>query len=139
MTVTTKVDLGFNRIARLSGPDDLARLLFPGNRNHQRVFLAIFVELKYAEHGRLPSLGFVVRKYGVSARVLQRVRAKCRRLGLIDHVSRFSAALGYREGWVLSSRIERALDALGQKVRDLRAVRGEPQERQKDFDALRYL
>ena len=91
MTAGPKVDLGFNRISRLSGLDELARMLFPGNRNHQKVFLAIFLELKYAEDGYLPGLGFIARKYEISERSLQRARAKARKLGLIDHASRFSA------------------------------------------------
>lgn len=65
MSESTKVELGFNRIARLNGLDDLARILFPGNRNHQRIFLAIFLELKYAEDAYLPSLNFIAHKYDV--------------------------------------------------------------------------
>ena len=55
-------------------------------------------------------------KHGVSRRTLERVRAKMRRMGIIDHVSRFSAEWGYREGWVLSARFERALRALADKI-----------------------
>ena len=91
MAERVKVELGFNRIARLNGLDDLARILFPGNRNHQRTFLAVFLELKYAEGGLLASLNFIPKKYKVSRRTLQRVRAKARKLGLIDHISRNSA------------------------------------------------
>jgi hypothetical protein len=41
-------------------------------------------------------------------------------MGLIDHVSRFGARHGYREGWVLSNRFERALQELVYKVADLK-------------------
>lgn len=36
--------------------DELAAVLFPGNKNHQKTFLAIFVELKWAEGQFLPVL-----------------------------------------------------------------------------------
>ena len=139
MTERVKVELGFNRIARLNGLDDLARVLFPGNRNHQRTFLAIFLELKYAGDGRLPSLSFITRKYQVSRRTLERVRARTRKLGLIDHVSRNSAKLGYREGWTLSTRFERSLQALQQKSRSHRHAGTSPRQKRKDLDALDYL
>ena len=137
-TESVKVELGFDRIARITGPDDLARALFPGSRNHQRIFLAIFLELKYAENSYLPSLGFITRKYDVSHRSLQRVRAKCRKLGLIDHVSRFNAKLGYREGWTLSTRFERSLQKLRDKVALLRKESDVKQQKQKDWDAINY-
>jgi hypothetical protein len=39
-----------------------------------------------------------------------------RRLGLIDRVSRFNAGYGHREGWVLSTRFERGLRQLADKI-----------------------
>ena len=48
--VNTKIELSHNKIARTRDLDELAAILFPANKNHQRVFLAIFIELKYAEH-----------------------------------------------------------------------------------------
>ena len=111
---STKVELGFNRIARIGGLDDLARVLFPGNRNHQRVFLIMFVELKHADGRFLGFFGEVCSEYGISSRMLETVRAKCRRLGLMDHVSRFNARHGYREGWVFSTRFQRSLAQLAE-------------------------
>ncbi len=64
--------------------------------------------LKWADHHMVPNLGEVAREHGITRRTLERVRAKMRRMGLIDHVSRFNASHGYREGWVLSNRFERA-------------------------------
>lgn len=113
---STKVDLSFNKIARLSDLSDLAELLFPGNRNQQHAFLAIHVELKWADRHMVPNLGEIARKNGITKRTMERVRAKMRRMGLIDHVSRFNAAYGYREGWVLSRRFERSLRQLADKV-----------------------
>lgn len=112
--MSTKIDLSHNRVARIEDLDELAAILFPGNKNHQRIFVAIFVEIKWAEGQFLPALEPVADKYGLSRRVLETVRAKMRRLGLIDHVSRFNQRQGYREGWVFSTRFSRALSRLAQ-------------------------
>jgi len=45
----------------------------------------------------VPNLAKIAEQHAVSKRTLERVRAKMRRMGLIDHVSRFNAAYGYRE------------------------------------------
>jgi hypothetical protein len=108
----SKIDLSFNKIARVRDLDEFAEILFPGNRKHQEMFMAIFVELKYAEGAFLPSLTLVCDKYGFSHRRLETVRAKMRRMGLIDHVSRFNKRYGYREGWVISNRFCNALTHL---------------------------
>jgi predicted DNA-binding transcriptional regulator YafY len=93
---------------------DLAELLFPGNRNQQHAFLVIWISLKWAAHHMVPNLSEIAAEYGVSKRTLERVRAKMRRMGLIDHVSRFTQRFGYREGWCLSPRFEKALKQLVQ-------------------------
>ncbi len=38
---STKIEFNSNKIARIQGLDELVQLLFPGNLEHQRVFLAI--------------------------------------------------------------------------------------------------
>jgi len=108
----TKIDFSHNIIKRLESIDDIAPILFPGNNRHQKIFVVIFVELKWAKEGFLPSLNYMPDKYGFSCRVLEAVRAKMRRLGLIDHISRFNKRYGYREGYVLSSRFTRSLKYL---------------------------
>lgn len=138
MPIPTKIALNFNQIARLEDLNDLAGILFPGNRNHRRAFLAIFVEIKWHGHGPLPNLAFVAEKHGISPRTLERVRAKMRLLGLIDHVSRFSKQYGYREGWVLSTRCERSLEQLAAKLRVFREP-GDEHKKQSDRDALGYV
>lgn len=135
---STKVELGFNSVARVRDLDDLARLLFPGNKNHQKVFLAIFIELKYAKNGLLGKLDFVCEDYGVSRRVFELVRAKMRRLGLIDHVSRFNKAHGYREGWVLSGRFSRSLGRLASICERLSSEKG-PVRELKERGLFNYL
>ncbi len=134
----TKIEFGFNKISRIQSLDEFAELLFPNNRNHQKLFLAIFVELKYAEGQYLKSLEWVVDKYGCGRRVLEIVRAKMRRLGLIDHVSRFSSKYGYREGWVFSSRFAKSATALSGLPDRFREIRDAKQEA-KDRDLFRYL
>ena len=134
----TKIELNHSKIARIRGLDEFAQVLFPGNRLHQRVFLAVFVELKYAKDGFLGSLAPLAKRYEFSERTLETVRAKLRRLGLIDHVSRFNKQYGYREGWILSPRFSRALRCLAGLYGDLRERRDGGQER-KDRDIFRYL
>ena len=122
----------------MDGLDEFAAVLFPGNRNHQRTFLAIFVEIKWAEGQFLPVLEPIADKHGLSRRTLETVRAKMRRLGLIDHVSRFGQKHGYREGWVFSNKFVHALEKLASLAVKFRECRNAMQER-KDRDLLSYL
>lgn len=123
------MDLSFNKIARLQDAADLGELLFPGNRNQQHAFLVVWFSLKWAGSGLVPNFDGIARKHGVSRRTLERVRAKLRRLGLIDHVSRFNARHGYREGWVFSSRGENTLGQLADKIGTLRNAEHGSQEK----------
>lgn len=136
-TVSTKVDLNHNRVARTADLDELAALLFPGNRNHQHIFLALFIELKWAKDQFLASLEPIADKHGVSHRVLETVRAKMRRMGVIDHVSRFNKKHGYREGWVFSNRFAKSLTRLAELSTTLREPKDGNQER-KDRTLLDY-
>jgi len=135
---STKIEFNCNKIARIQGLDELAQLLFPGNRSHQRVFLAIFIELKYAPGQFVPHLSSLCDRYGFSPRMLETVRSKLRRLGIIDHVSRFNKAHGYREGWVFSNRFSNALLQLSEVNRGLREKTDGHQE-QKDRDLFMYV
>ena len=135
---STKIEFNCNKIARIQGLDELAQLLLPGNPSHQRVFLAIFIELKYAQGQFLPQLSFLCDRYGSSLRMLETVRSKLRRLGIIDHVSRFNKSHGYREGWVFSTRFSHALLRLAELSRDLRDKTDGHQE-QKDRDLFMYV
>lgn len=136
--VSTKIDLNHNRIARLEDLDELAAVLFPGNKNHQRIFLAVYVELKWSEDQFLPSLEPIADKHGLSRRVLETVRAKMRRLGIIEHVSRFNKKHGYREGWVFSNRFQRSIMLLAALESALREKKKPKQEKQ-DRYLLQYL
>ena len=138
MPVSTKVEISFNKIRRINGLDDMVKLLFPHNKNHQELFLAMFFELKYAPDQFLESFTFLCRQYDFSKRVLEKVRAKCRRMGIFDHVSRFNAKYGYREGWVFSNRFGRSLVKLGEILDQQRKIT-KPSKKEKDFDCLKYL
>lgn len=118
--------------------DELAALLFPGNKNHQRIFLAVFVELKWAEGQFLGALDPIANKHGFNHRSLETVRAKMRRLGLIDHVSRFNQKHGYREGWTLSGKFSRSLEHLIGVVEHVSDASKLGREA-KDRDLLRYV
>jgi hypothetical protein len=117
--MTSKIDFSYNRIRRMNDLSDLAELLFPNNRNQQHAFLVIWLALKWSRQRMVPNLGEIAEQQGVTRRTLERVRAKMRRMGLIDHVSRFSSRFGYRDGWILSSRFERSLRQLANQVADL--------------------
>lgn len=120
---STKIEWSFNKIAKLQDLSDLAELLFLNNRNQQHAFLVVWLAIKWSPHRIVPNLTVVAQKHGISRRMMERVRAKMRRLGLIDHVSRFNKAYGCREGWVLSGRFERSLRELGQRVAVLKDQR----------------
>lgn len=135
---STKIEVNYNKIQRISGLDDLARILFPGNPNHQRIFLAIFIELKYAPDEFLPSLLPLCDQYGLSPRMLETVRSKMRRLGIIDHVCRFNETKGYREGWIFSKRFSKVMLRLSESMESFKQGKDLIQ-RQKDEDSIRYL
>lgn len=139
---STKIEVSWSKIAKVHDLDDIAGLLFPGNRNHQRIFIAIFVELKHAPGQFLPSLGALCEEYRFSTRSLETVRAKMRRMGLLDHVSRFNAAHGYREGWVFSKRFGKALNRLWSQIDDWQNRTGGQQKNQqksRDRELVKYI
>ena len=136
--LSTKIELNHNKIARIQGLDELAIILFPGNRMHQKIFLTIFIELKYAPDEFLPVLKPLCHTYGFTSRTLETVRSKMRRMGIIDHVSRFNMTYGYREGWVFSRRFAGALKRLLGMIKEFRCRKDALQER-KDRDLFLYL
>jgi hypothetical protein len=70
--------------------------------------------------------------------MLETVRSKMRRLGIIDHVSRFNKGRGYREGWVFSNRYSHAQLHLVELMRDFKEKTDGHQE-QKDRDLFMYV
>jgi hypothetical protein len=133
----TKIEISYNKIERLKGLDELARILFP-SREHQRIFLAIFIELKYASDQFLPSLIPLCDQYALSPRMLETVRSKMRRMGIIDHVCRFNAKTGYREGWVFSKRFPKAMVRISEAIESFKEDK-DPHQEEKDKDLFRYI
>jgi hypothetical protein len=135
---STKIEFNFNKISRIQGLDELSQLLFPGNKKHQKIFLAIYIELKYAPSESLSILLPLCEKYGFSPRMLETVRSKMRRMGIIDHVSRFNRAHGYKEGWVFSNRLFRSFARIEKLLQGFRTRKDALQER-KDRDLFLYI
>lgn len=135
---STKIELSYNKIARVQALDEVAILLFPGNKNHQRIFLHIFIELKYADGKFMSSLKPLCEKYGFSHRMLETVRSKMRRMGIIDHVSRFNKVHGYQEGWIFSTRFVKTLYRLASLIQGFKERKNALQER-KDKGVFMYL
>jgi hypothetical protein len=127
---STKIEAGFNTLKRVQDLDDLAAVLFPGNRRHQHAFAVIFFTLKWSD-GAVADLRRCALEHGVTSRVFERTRAKMRRLGLIDHVSRFNKKHGYREGWVLSKRFGGSLRYLNITI-EAAMTSGGPRRKEKD-------
>lgn len=136
----TRIAWNPKHIARISDPADLAELLFPANRNQQHAFLVLWFALQQTPDGLVPNFLDVARRHAVSRRTLERVRAKLRRLGLIERVSRFHARFGGREGWTRSSRFERSLRQLADQLATWRATGPMPAQKAAvliDFAAAR--
>jgi len=86
----------------------------------------------------MSSLSPLCDMYDFTPRMLETVRSKMRRMGIIDHVSRFNRAYGYREGWVFSSRFCRTLKRLCENAQNFKKRKDTLQE-QKDRDLFRYI
>jgi hypothetical protein len=134
----TKIEFNAKKIDRIQGLDEFSALLFPGNRSQQKIFLAIFIEIKYSKELFIPYLQPLCNRYGFSPRRLETVRSKAVRLGLIEHISRLNKKLGYRDGWVFSSRFSRSLARLAELAQGLKD-RKDPLQERKDRDLFRYL
>jgi hypothetical protein len=137
MPEPTKIDFHHRRINQISDFTDLIEILFPGNRNQQHAAACIFFELKWAD-GIVFNLAYIESKYNVTRRMLQRVRAKMRRLGLIEHVSYLNSRYGGQHGWKLTSRFETTLKQLADRCRSFRDTTKSSQEKDQylcDFTA----
>ena len=126
-------------MSQLSDFTELVEMLFPSNGNQQHAVACIFFELKWAD-GVVPNLAYLEVKYEISRRILQRTRAKLRRLGLIEHVSYLNNRYGGQHGWKLSHRFEGALRCLAEKCAAFKDGRSASQEKESlllDFMAAR--
>ena len=132
----TKIEFNAKKIDRIQGVDELATLLFSGNRMHQKVFLAIFIEIKYAMEDFSLIFKPLCEKYDFSPRMLETVRKGSASDSLI--ISRPDKKLGYKDGWVLSTRFSHSLIRLAELAREFKDKKDPLQER-KDRDLFRYL
>lgn len=139
MATRTKIEINPALVRGISGLDGLARIFCPDNRNHQRAFFALWLGIKYAEGQFLTSSTDLAAKYRVSSRTIEIVRAKMKRLGLIQRVSHFSPAFGNRAGWVFSPRFRHALSLLGEILKAVVQPSGRAIDRQKDEGAVHYV
>ena len=135
----TKIEINPALCRELSGLDDLARVFFPDNKNHRRAFLAIWVEIKYADAQFLSSREDVAGRHGVSRRTLETARAKLRKLGLIKRVSHFNPAYGHESGWTFCNRILACLSHLRTRIAAGQEASGRPVDEKKDRDAMYYV
>jgi hypothetical protein len=139
MPARTKIEINPALIRGISGLDDLARIFFPDNRNHRRAFLAVWLGIKYADDQFLASNTDLTAQYGVSTRTLEIVRAKMKKLGLIQRVSHFSPAFGNRSGWIFSARFRHSLSSFSEIFKEATRPSVRPIDQQKDKDAVHYV
>jgi hypothetical protein len=123
----------------LSGLDDLARVFFPDNANHRRAFVAIWLEIKYADSQFLASTADLTSRYGVSGRTIEIVRAKMSKLGLVKRVSHFSPAFSGQSGWIFSPRFRHSLASFNTFLERACEPPEHDIDKRKDEDALRYV
>lgn len=124
---------------RVQGLDDLAKVLFPDNRNHRLACVAFLLAVKYAESAFLASSVDWTKSHAISPRTAEIVRGKLRRLGVVRRVSHFDPAHGHRSGWVFCDRFCQALLGLASAVRTMRQPGDTPCAREKDMNAVLYV
>ena len=138
MPVRTKIEISPAIVRRISGLDDLARIFFPDNRNHQRAFVALWVTIKYSDGQFLPSTSRPGAAHHLTQRTVEIARAKMKKLGLIERISHFNPRHGYRSGWTFSSRAGATLRSLAQSVQDARRL-NDGVDGKKDRNSINYL
>ena len=137
--VRTKIEINPANARNISGLDDLARIVFPDNRTHRQVFVAIWLEIKYAEDQFAPSFTGIEKDNGFSDRVLEAVRARMKKMGLLKRISHFNPHHGHVGGWTFSDRFGNALNKVAQAINDNKRPTGRQTDEQKDRDSLSYV
>ena len=139
MPVRTKIEISPALVRRVSGLDDLARIFLPDNRNHQRAFVAIWVEIKYSDRQFLLSTLDVAAINHLTPRTIELVRAKMKKSGLIKRISHFNPRFGYQSGWIFSDRFRRTVQRMSALVLEFSSPTGRNTDERKDRDALLYI
>lgn len=135
----TKIEVNPANARNITGLDDLARIVFPDNRTHRRVFVAIWLEIKYADDQFLSSRLDLCAKYRFSARTLEVVRSKMKKLGLLKRISHFNPRSRGVSGWTFSDGFAACLLKLAAVVRQCRNPTGRRIDEQKDRDSISYV
>jgi len=137
--VRTKIEVNPANARNISGLDDLARIVFPDNRAHRKVFVAIWLEIKYAENQFLSSRFNLCAKYGLSSRTLEVVRARMKKLGFLKRISHFNPRYGSVSGWTFGDSFVCCLVKLAEVVRQAKRPAGRKIDEQKDRDSITYV
>ena len=135
----TKIEINPANARNVSGLDDLARIVFPDNRTHRRVFVAIWLEIKYAEDQFVPSFADIGKEHGFSERVLEVVRARMKKMGLLKRISHFNPHHGHSAGWTFSDRFGNALNRVARAVEAHKHPTSHRTDEQKDRDSISYV
>ena len=137
--VRTKIEISPASVRSISGLDDLARIVFPNNQLHRRVFVLIWTAIKYADDQFVPSLDFLCAEHGFSRRILETVRAKMKKLGILKRISHFNPRHSSTAGWSFSDRFAGSLTKLADASRSFRTPAGTSRSEQKDRDTVFYV
>jgi len=137
--VRTKIEVNPAIVRSISGVDDTAKVFFPDNQNHRRAFVAIWVELKYAEDQFLPSFSPLCQRHEFSERVMETVRAKMKKMGILKRISHFNPRHGHTSGWTFSDRCRSSLNRLAAILKQTKAPTGRATDEQKDRDSIAYV
>ena len=135
----TKIEVNPAIARSIKGLDDLARVVFPDNRNHRRVFVAIWLELKYAEDHFARSFSGLEQEHGFSDRVQETVRARMKKLGMLRRISHFNPHHGHSSGWTFSDRFSCALRKVADTAEEMKRPAGRRIDEQKDRDSISYV
>jgi hypothetical protein len=135
----TKIEISPAAVRRLAGLDDLARVFFPDNSAHRRIFIAVWVAIKYADRQFWPSGHVPAELRSVSPKSTETVRAKMKRLGLIKRVSHFNPAYAGRSGWTFSMRLVSSLRVLEARTTEAMRPSGDRTDEKKDHDSVFYV
>lgn len=119
--------------------DDLARIFFPDNLNHRKAFVAIWLEIKYADNQFLPSCRDIYKVYGLTSRTLEIVRAKLKKMGVIKRISHFNPAYGMQSGWMFSERFASCLIVLAKAVKERQQSIERGLDEKKDRQAILFV
>ena len=137
--VRTKIEISPGTVRSLTGLDDLARVIFPDNRTHRRMFVLIWLAIKYADDQFVHSFDPLCAEHHISLRVLETVRAKMKKLGLLKRVSHFNPRHGDAGGWTFSARFAGGLNSLARTATALKMPARRPTDEQKDRDSVHYV